>query len=41
MRALGRLPDRPTYGPPSPEVVRAIVFGATPALRALDPLQMA
>jgi len=37
IRALGRLPDHVTFGPPSPELVHAIVTGTTPALRALDP----
>ena len=36
IRALGRLPDKLDFGPPSPELVRAIVTGTGPALRALD-----
>ena len=36
IRSLGRLPDAPTFGPPPPELVAAIVSGATPHLRALD-----
>jgi hypothetical protein len=36
IRALGRLPDPCTYGPPSPELVRAIVTGTSPHLLELD-----
>jgi hypothetical protein len=36
IRALGRLPDGLDFGPPSPELVHAIVTGANPILRALD-----
>ena len=36
IRALGGLPERPDFGPPSAELVRAIVMGSSPALRALD-----
>ena len=36
IRSLGRLPDTPNFGPPPPELVRAIVTGTTPHLRALD-----
>ena len=36
IRSLGRMPDAPTFGPPPPELVAAIVSGATPHLRALD-----
>ena len=36
IRALGGLPDRLDFGPPAPELVRAIVTGDSPALRALD-----
>ena len=36
IRALGRLPEAPTFGPPPPELVAAIVSGATPHLCALD-----
>ena len=41
--ALGRLPETamagldPAIGPPSPQLVHAIVTGTSPALRALDP----
>lgn len=36
IRSLGRLPDKPDFGPPPPELVHAIVTGITPHLRALD-----
>jgi len=36
IRALGGLPERLDFGPPSAELVRAIVMGSSPALRALD-----
>jgi hypothetical protein len=37
IRATGGLPDKLDFGPPSPELVQAIVTGTSPALRALDP----
>jgi hypothetical protein len=37
IRSLGRLPAKPDFDPPPPELVHAIVTGAGPALRALDP----
>ncbi len=36
IRSLGRLPDRPDFGPPPPELVHAIVTGNSPQLCALD-----
>jgi hypothetical protein len=36
IRRLGRVPDNPDFGPPEEDVVRLIVQGQTPALRALD-----
>jgi hypothetical protein len=36
IRALGELPDKLDFGPPSPELVDAIVTGTGPILRALD-----
>jgi hypothetical protein len=36
IRALGGLPDPCTFGPPSPELVRAVVTGTTPHLLELD-----
>ena len=36
IRELGGLPDPCTFGPPSPELVRAIATGATPHLLELD-----
>ena len=36
IRALGGLPQPCDFGPPSPELVQAIVTGSSPALRALD-----
>jgi len=36
VRALGRLPNPCSYGPPSDELVHAIVTGTSPTLRALD-----
>ena len=41
IRRLGRLPDKLDFGPPPPEVVRAIVTGTSPQLRALDAEEMA
>ncbi len=37
IRSLGGLPARCDFGPPSPELVRAIVTGANPILRPLGP----
>jgi hypothetical protein len=37
IRATGGLPDKLDFGPPSPDLVQAIVTGTSPALRALDP----
>jgi hypothetical protein len=36
IRSLGGLPDKCDFGPPSPELVAAIVTGTSPILRALD-----
>jgi hypothetical protein len=36
IRLLGGLPVHCDFGPPEPELVRAIVTGTSPALRALD-----
>jgi hypothetical protein len=36
IRALGGLPEPCRFGPPSDELVRAIVTGTSPTLRALD-----
>jgi len=36
IRALGGLPRPCDFGPPSPELVHAIVTGTSPILRALD-----
>jgi hypothetical protein len=36
IRSLGGLPARCDFGPPSPELVHAIVTGTSPTLRALD-----
>jgi hypothetical protein len=36
IRALGGLPEKLDFGPPSPELVAAIVSGTGPNLRALD-----
>ena len=36
IRALGGLPEPCDFGPPEPELVRAIVTGTSPTLRALD-----
>ena len=36
IRSLGRLPDKPDFGPPPPELVHAVVTGTTPHLLALD-----
>ena len=36
IRSLGGLPERCDFGPPEPDLVRAIVFGTSPTLRALD-----
>ena len=36
IRRLGRLPDNPSFGPPEPALVRALVHGRTPVLLALD-----
>jgi hypothetical protein len=36
IRSLGGLPDKCDFGPPSPELVAAIVTGTSPPLRALD-----
>lgn len=36
IRYLGRVPNPCSFGPPEPKLVRAIVMGASPALRALD-----
>ena len=38
IRARGGLPERPTYGPPDPEVLEELIHGTSPLLRALDPL---
>ncbi|HXA26209.1 MAG TPA: hypothetical protein VNW90_28330 [Acetobacteraceae bacterium] len=36
IRSLGGLPDRCDFGPPEPDLVRAIVTGTSATLRALD-----
>jgi len=36
IRALGGLPNPCDFGPPTPELVHAIVTGTSPILRALD-----
>ena len=36
IRALGGLPQPCDFGPPSPELVHAIVTGTSPTLLALD-----
>jgi hypothetical protein len=36
IRSLGGLPARCDFGPPEPDLVRAIVSGTSPTLRALD-----
>jgi hypothetical protein len=36
IRSLGRLPDKCDFGPPSPELVHAIVTGTSPTLCALE-----
>jgi hypothetical protein len=36
IRVLGGLPQPLDFGPPSPELVHAIITGDTPTLRALD-----
>jgi hypothetical protein len=36
IRSLGGLPAKCDFGPPEPELVRAIVTGTSPTLRALD-----
>jgi hypothetical protein len=36
IRASGGLPEPCRFGPPSPELIRAIVSGTSPTLRALD-----
>ena len=36
IRSLGALPDRCDFGPPKPDLVRAIVTGTSVTLRALD-----
>jgi hypothetical protein len=36
IRRLGGLPANCSFGPPEPDLVRAIVIGTSPALRALD-----
>jgi hypothetical protein len=36
IRRLGGLPPNCSFGPPEPDLVRAIVTGTTPHLRALD-----
>jgi len=36
IRVVGGLPSPLTFGPPTPELVQAIVSGTTPNLRALD-----
>jgi hypothetical protein len=40
-RAHGGMPDKITFGPPSAELVHAIVTGDSPILRALDHTQEA
>ncbi|MGA9013270.1 MAG: hypothetical protein WB509_12295 [Acetobacteraceae bacterium] len=37
IRAHGGLPPRLTFGPPEPDIVAALVNGASPALRAIAP----
>jgi hypothetical protein len=36
IRATGGLPPKPSFGPPEPDIVEAIVNGTGPILRALD-----
>jgi hypothetical protein len=36
IRATGGLPPKPSFGPPEPEIVEALVNGTSPILRALD-----
>jgi len=36
IRQLGRVPDNVSFGPPDDDLVRALVTGTTPVLRALD-----
>ena len=36
IRATGGLPPKPSFGPPEPDIVEALVNGTSPILRALD-----